>query len=307
MPLFEDQLISPLAVRFSQTRVRPTFQDGRELELAFSQIEACPCELPAAEGRYSVLLRAPFPPIEIIRWHPRRGGEDKGRWITLDNRRLCCLQRAAVKQWPGLAAACVRVLYDMPLDRSAVRKMEHAAYGTSVNVSRFHDDDPPVWDWAAAAGCCVPRPPDASLVTLSLVKAEASAPRHKLLDAPEELLPPPPPTPSSSNSAQLLSLAAGRASEAGSALQAPTPVTLAHEPEVSMQATSVSRLFQLAAEEEAANQERENAAAGQVLLSMIRAGASPSSAEVLAPTPAWTPAQAPQQSRGRGRFGAKGP
>lgn len=61
-------------------------------------------------------LETPFPPIQVLQWRcklrdaegrpricPKTGGElydNVDRWFSLDNRRLCCLQKAAVRSWP---------------------------------------------------------------------------------------------------------------------------------------------------------------------------------------------------------------
>jgi hypothetical protein len=159
MPLFEEKLVSPLAVRFSQTRIRPTFQNGYPVEQSLAQIEMA---IPPTDSGYDVLLDAPFPPIEVIRWRPKLR-EDDGRaveddsgsamlgeecWFTFDNRRLYCLQRAAMNQWPHSVAAVVRVMYDVPTIKSAVRKFRTTTLGRSVVISRRHDVVPQAcWDW----------------------------------------------------------------------------------------------------------------------------------------------------------------
>lgn len=121
MPLYEEKFISPFAIRFSQARIRPTFQDGRIVENSMEQIEAAPWPKEACGGSYDLLLRPPFPTIEIIRWWPKLREEDgtslvdeqgtiilgEPCWFTFDNRRLYCLQAAAVKCWPARVAAVV--------------------------------------------------------------------------------------------------------------------------------------------------------------------------------------------------------
>lgn len=164
MPLFEEKLVSPLAIRFSQKRIRPTFQNGYPVEKTLAQIEmaASPPEV-----GYNVILDAPFPPIEIIRWRPKLREEDgkpieddsgstllgEECWFTFDNRRLYCLQRAAMSQWPRPVAAVVRVMYDVPTIRSAVRKFRTTTRGQSVTISRRDDVVPQAcWDWTQE-GC----------------------------------------------------------------------------------------------------------------------------------------------------------
>jgi len=298
MPLFEEKLISPFAVRFSQARIRPTFQDGRELDASFAEIQASPCEIQAPGGRrYTVLLRAPFPPIEVIRWQPRRGqgssqqkalssGSGSSRrepqWVTFDNRRLCCLQRAAAAQWPNFAAAVVRVLYDMPTERSAIRKMGQTAAGVAVNVARLHDENPRVWDWMAETRGNGADPSEV-LCALSAVKADARAARQDLADAPVDALPRRQ-TIGPSSAAQLLDLVARLEAEEEIEDEDGDEWQLAHSMPGAAVPTSVARLFELAAESNAEHDQdplegklagEPKNAAGQELLSLLKGSATP--------------------------------
>lgn len=165
MPFYEEKCICPFAIRFSQARIRPTFRDGHVVEKSMSQVEALswPCE----EGGYDLLLSVPFPPIEIIRWRPKLREDDgsplvgdggtnvfgEACWFTFDNRRLYCLQAAAVKHWPKRVAAVVHVFHDLPLNSSAVRKFRTTDLGWSVRISRRDDpkEEAPSWSWRDAA------------------------------------------------------------------------------------------------------------------------------------------------------------
>jgi len=116
---------------------------------------------------YDLLLRAPFPPIEIIRWWPKLREEDgettildeNGKtilgepcWFTLDNRRLYCLQAAAIKNWPCLSAAVVQVMHDLPVSKCAPKKFRTMDLGCSVQISRRFDVVPKAtWTWMEAA------------------------------------------------------------------------------------------------------------------------------------------------------------
>merc|ERR1719491_2398061 len=104
------------------------------------QIEAHP-----GMGDYDLVLHAPFPQIEIIRWGVN-ACEQGGHWFTLDNRRLYCLQRAALKHWPQRVAAKVEILY---ADPGAVRrKYDSTTLGASVTVAHSCKDAPLFrWDW----------------------------------------------------------------------------------------------------------------------------------------------------------------
>lgn len=56
--------MSPFALRFTQEHIRTTFRDGRSVEAAVAEIKESP-----GSGDYDVILRFPFPAIEIVRWH----------------------------------------------------------------------------------------------------------------------------------------------------------------------------------------------------------------------------------------------
>jgi len=128
MPIYEEKLISPLAIRFTQQRIRRTFRDSREVEATIKQVTARP-----GIGDYDLILSAPFPTIEIIRWSPNgRGAGEKDHWFTFDNRRLYCLQRLAVQYWPKRVGATVEVLY---ADAGAIRKkLDSRTCGLSVEI-----------------------------------------------------------------------------------------------------------------------------------------------------------------------------
>lgn len=152
MPVFEEKLINPFAIRFTQENVRTTFQDGRELQESLSAIKTRP-----GDGKnYDLILCAPFPSIEIVRWAGAgrsRSDPNDDQWFTFDNRRLFCLQRAAVTYWPARVAAVVEVLYKVDKG-SWSKKCDTTTQGMSVNVrhcNAFQDQSIGRWDWQAAA------------------------------------------------------------------------------------------------------------------------------------------------------------
>lgn len=205
MPLYEEKFICPLAIRFSQARIRPTFQDGRVVERTLQQIEAIPW--PLEDNAYDLLLHVPFPPIEIIRWRPKLREED-GRtlvdedgatmmgetcWFTFDNRRLYCLQAAAAKQWPRQSAAVVHIMHDLPLSRCTPRKFRTTDLGCSVRIARRHDPMPrAIWNWDEATrsgGNHTGPQSDASCAAQEKVLADASKDDWaELIDVPADLL-----------------------------------------------------------------------------------------------------------------------
>lgn len=146
MPLYEEKLISPLAIRFSQDYVRTTFRDGRALEATIKEIRSKP-----GANDYDLVLDAPFQPIEILRYRAPGRDTDAGgeHWVTFDNRRLYCLQRAAAELWPQRVGIPVQVLY---ADNGSMRrKYDSVSCGRSVNVQNHLHDVTPVchWDWEA--------------------------------------------------------------------------------------------------------------------------------------------------------------
>jgi len=157
MPVYEQKLVSPLALRFTQQHIRTTFRDGRIVEDSIKEITT----LPGTAG-YDVILRAPFPDIEIIRWEAPRHQhlstdspclacqrEECDRcehWFTLDNRRLYCLQRVAVALWPRRVAVAVDLLY---ADHGRIwKKYDSVKYGQTVSIGE-HSKGPAIeqWDW----------------------------------------------------------------------------------------------------------------------------------------------------------------
>mmetsp|Transcript_2631 Transcript_2631/g.6791 ORF Transcript_2631/g.6791 Transcript_2631/m.6791 type:complete len:303 (-) Transcript_2631:87-995(-) len=157
MPLYEEKLINPLAVRFSQDRIWPDFQDGRHIEDSLQEIDT----VAASAAHYDLVLRPPFPPIEIIRLKQERREDDGERmrdpngrriygeesWFTFDNRRLYCLQRRALQLWPRAAAVVVKVLFDFPEVRCARHKFRTTSDGNSVKISLPDGSPGSKWCW----------------------------------------------------------------------------------------------------------------------------------------------------------------
>mmetsp|Transcript_92349 Transcript_92349/g.238393 ORF Transcript_92349/g.238393 Transcript_92349/m.238393 type:complete len:381 (+) Transcript_92349:146-1288(+) len=147
MPIYEEKLLCPLAVRFTQDHIRPVFQDGRDLEATIAQIKTKP-----GMGPYDLILEAPFPAIEIVRWyqrHPQGTTADAKHWCTLDNRRLYCMQRAAVALWPKRVAVIVEVLY--AATEGVMRKNDSSTAGLSVSIGHSPKALTDHWDWRNAA------------------------------------------------------------------------------------------------------------------------------------------------------------
>lgn len=143
MPVYEEKLISPLALRFTQEHIKTSFQDGRIVEDTVAEIEAHPADT----DDYDLVLSVPFPEIEIIRWgQSQRESGSAGHWFTLDNRRLYCLQRAAIQHWPLRVAVKVDILYADP--GAVKKKYDSTTLGESVTVSHSCKEAALFrWDW----------------------------------------------------------------------------------------------------------------------------------------------------------------
>eukprot|EP00397_Hematodinium_sp_SG-2012_P054066 GEMP01064948.1.p1 GENE.GEMP01064948.1~~GEMP01064948.1.p1 ORF type:complete len:188 (+),score=30.03 GEMP01064948.1:35-598(+) len=83
--LWSEGLINPLDIRFSQKSVHPCFENRGAIEDGVDQIRHRTLE-------NGVQLMPPFPMIRVLEATP-------GHYV--DNRRLYCLQRAAVKLYPS--------------------------------------------------------------------------------------------------------------------------------------------------------------------------------------------------------------
>lgn len=159
-------LLSPFEVHFSQTRIRPEFQDGHKLEETIEQIKVE--EKKVDVDKDFVVLGMPFPRIEVTRWRCKLREADgtpklddatglelyshEEHWFTLDNRRLCCLQRAAAALWP-VEARCEVIAIPATLARTReLRKFDTRTFGCSVIVGGHDDPCPETWCWRTAVG-----------------------------------------------------------------------------------------------------------------------------------------------------------
>lgn len=143
MPVYEEKLICPFAIRFSQDHIRTTFQDRRKVEDTVAEIES---KAGDEKHDYDVILEAPFPHIEIARWRPKGFERDDKHWFTLDNRRLYCLQKAAAAHWPKTVAVVVQTLYDH--GGSMWKKYDSSTFGRSVRIAdHLKSTEIKRWDW----------------------------------------------------------------------------------------------------------------------------------------------------------------
>jgi len=174
MPIYEEKLICPLAIRFTQSHIRPVFQDGHELAGTIEEMSTRP-----GTGPYDVIIEAPFPAIEIVRWHQKdafKCEKDARHWFTLDNRRLYCLQKVAAAHWPKKVAAVVQTFYAAP--DSAIRKSDSFTVGRSVAIGHSMKQIVERFDWRDEVG------ENEDAETRQLVLDEDSKMLDDLLDTP---------------------------------------------------------------------------------------------------------------------------
>lgn len=161
--------MSPLEARFSQKKMRHRFWSGSLLaEVSpLVQVVRCSAEEEAQLGaRWK--LQPPFPEIEVVRWRCKLRDEKTGRpktdlqtgrvlydqeehLFTLDNRRLYCLQLAAVTVWPE---RCVAEMSELPAGppefKHEMKKFKTMDSGKSILIGSHQPGDtaPFVrWSW----------------------------------------------------------------------------------------------------------------------------------------------------------------
>jgi len=158
------RLLSPLSIRFSQPRVAPLFQDGRQLEESRREIqfETLTGATDAREDvPYDSVLVTPFPIIRVVPWLPKlrntsgepvtdRFGDQlygERAWFALDNRRLYALQSLAAGLWPMRCCVVVRCLEEVPgWTCRELRKFRTTTEGLSVEVG-CRAGQTRVWRW----------------------------------------------------------------------------------------------------------------------------------------------------------------
>lgn len=140
LPLLEEKLVCPLALRFTQEEIKSTFDDGPDLNESVKQIQS----KPGADG-YDFILEAPFPKMQIIRC-TEVAEVDAQHWFALGNRRLYCLQRVAASLWPKKCAARVDLL-------RGEKKYVSSSVGRGVTIKPLDTCDVEQshrWEWRAA-------------------------------------------------------------------------------------------------------------------------------------------------------------
>jgi len=157
--------LCPLELRFSQRKMRNVFADGRLIDESVDVVQAVrrppdEAELYGAAWK----LEAPFPPIDVLSWRCKLRDETTGRplidedgrerfedeesWFTLDNRRLYCLQRAALKLLPERCTAGVVAELRKERRQREIRKFRTLDGGESILIGSRVDCVPfSRWAW----------------------------------------------------------------------------------------------------------------------------------------------------------------
>jgi hypothetical protein len=173
------RLLSPFEIFFSQSHIRPEFQDGRpvsdsvaevghELLGPLQQLDIRDLQMFGAptETEDWWLLVPPFPDIEVIQWRCKLREEDgsvsldaagnelygEKEWYTLDNRRLYCLQKAATARYPAQVRVMVVVIQQDEGSCREFRKFRTPDRGRSVGVGHRDAGDNPRWNWRHEVG-----------------------------------------------------------------------------------------------------------------------------------------------------------
>ncbi|CAK9035901.1 unnamed protein product [Durusdinium trenchii] len=173
----QNRLLSPFQIFFSQNHIRSEFQDGRAVDLAVQSIRSSrisASEDPQYED-FGVptdsdwwLLQPEFPEIEVILWRIKLREEDGSQlfdqegnelygdreWYTLDNRRLYCLQRAAVSLYPKEVRILVKVVRQEDGSCREFRKFRSTDRGRSIRLGHKDSPDLPRWCWRLEVGLC---------------------------------------------------------------------------------------------------------------------------------------------------------
>lgn len=166
----QNRLLSPFEIFFSQNHIRAEFQDGRPLDLAVESISSSRIspkkddlrlkEFGVPEESDWWLLQPEFPEIEVIQWRIKLRKEDgtqlfdeegnelygEREWYTMDNRRLYCLQKAAVAFHP------TEVMRLEDGSCREFRKFRSTDRGRSVRLGHKDSPDLPRWCWRLEVG-----------------------------------------------------------------------------------------------------------------------------------------------------------
>lgn len=177
------RLLRPQEIHYSQSHIRPLFQDGKNVDDAIAELQGSECcerlprlqassdtlwedlGAPCGTGEWS-LLRPPFPQIEVIQWRIKLRGDDgaiqidesgcelygEKEWYTLDNRRLYCLQRVAAAKHPEEVRVPVLVVQQEEGSCREFRKFRTPDRGRTVAIGHRDSASMPRWSWRKEVG-----------------------------------------------------------------------------------------------------------------------------------------------------------
>jgi len=175
------RLLSPFEIHYSQSHIRPEFQDGRIIEETAQSIPKLLVTTPSDMDAESIgmpqpkrengnqgwwLLQPPFPEIEVIQWRCKlrradgtimtdeNGMELYGdtQWFTLDNRRLYCLQQMAAQLHPAEVRCAVITIRQEDGNYREFRKFRTPDLGRTVGIGHRDSGVLPRWSWRKEVG-----------------------------------------------------------------------------------------------------------------------------------------------------------
>jgi len=136
--LWSEKLVNPLDIRFSQKTVHPCFDKHGAIEAQVDFIEQ-------REIDGGIQLITPFPMIRLLEIGPNQ-------YVSLDNRRLYCLQRAAVNLHPEKCFIYCLVTPRLPRHKrkTEFRKFTAGKLGdVKISIESKHGVHS-VWNWNEA-------------------------------------------------------------------------------------------------------------------------------------------------------------
>lgn len=207
------RLMNPFEINYSQSIIRPEFQDGRSVVDCVSEVSRTMLAPVAKEeaARWEALgapepclgdwwlLGAPFPEIEVIQWRCKLKKEDgttkcdaqgnelygEKEWYTLDNRRLHCLQRAATLLHPSEVRCPVVIVRQSDGSCREFRKFTTKDCGRTVGVVPVGCKDMPEverWSWRRELGLPDAKPsPGTVIIRPAAVRRRAARGANQLL------------------------------------------------------------------------------------------------------------------------------
>jgi len=164
-PTYRKVSVNPCSIRFSQSLVQSHFHDKRPTAKAVGEIRGRLTStrwlgdfLDRKQVEPDVHLHPPFPYIRVLAGADSQrylqkygkeahGGDSESLLYTIDNRRLFCLQQAAMRRWPKRCTVDVLVTDRLPYQRHA-KKFDNHREGHCVQVGDGRaGSDIGMWCW----------------------------------------------------------------------------------------------------------------------------------------------------------------